>query len=189
MTAATSVEDHYGRGGLGGAILEGLRASGAQMDDLGVDDLAPVDHFHTRGKAATVELLQRASVDAAARVLDLGGGLDPVGLQGGARLRLLFTRAEISPFVGAQASYRTGGQLIERDGTLVGEVEPGPLVGALAGVDVATRKGGTALLGIGYTWPIGTRTTISPAATGFQRGWLGLTERGIALQLAVGQSF
>ncbi len=40
-----------------------------------VEDLAPIDHFHTRGKAATLELLRLASVHAGARVLDIGGGL------------------------------------------------------------------------------------------------------------------
>jgi SAM-dependent methyltransferase len=71
----TRVEEHYGRGGLGAAILDGVRATGARMDALSVEDLAPVDHFHTRGREATLELMRLAAIDAGARVLDVGGGL------------------------------------------------------------------------------------------------------------------
>jgi hypothetical protein len=75
MTSSTSVEEHYGRGGLRGAILNALRAAGAPIETLSVEDLAPIDHFHTRGKATTLEFLRLASVHAETRVLDVGDGL------------------------------------------------------------------------------------------------------------------
>jgi len=56
-SADTAVGEHYGRARLGSAILAALRIAGKDPDALTLDDLAPVDHFHTRGKESTVELL------------------------------------------------------------------------------------------------------------------------------------
>ncbi|MBI4590613.1 MAG: methyltransferase domain-containing protein [Candidatus Rokubacteria bacterium] len=70
-----SVNAHYGRGDLGGVILESLRAAGKEVDALTPDDLALVDQFHIRGKEATLELARLAGVERGMRVLDVGGGL------------------------------------------------------------------------------------------------------------------
>jgi ubiquinone/menaquinone biosynthesis C-methylase UbiE len=73
--APDAVGRHYARGDLGRAILEGLAAAGKRVEALVPDDLAPVDHFHTRGKAATLELAALAGLGREQRVLDVGGGL------------------------------------------------------------------------------------------------------------------
>jgi SAM-dependent methyltransferase len=65
----------YGRTGLGEAIVQALRASGKDPEALLPADLAPVDHFHTRGREATLELARRAAIARGARVLDVGGGI------------------------------------------------------------------------------------------------------------------
>jgi SAM-dependent methyltransferase len=75
MPSPSSVGEHYGRAGLGEAILGGLRAAGKDVERLTPDDLAPVDQFHTRGKEATLELARVAAIARGARVLDVGGGL------------------------------------------------------------------------------------------------------------------
>lgn len=78
MTAATPpqlIDQHYGRADLAAAILAAVRAAGKDPDALTIDDLAPVDQFHTRGKAATLELARRAGLRAGERVLDVGGGI------------------------------------------------------------------------------------------------------------------
>lgn len=69
------VDEHYGRRDLGEAILAGLRAAGKRFEAVTPDDLAPVDHFHVRGKAATLELARLAGVTRGLRVLDVGGGI------------------------------------------------------------------------------------------------------------------
>lgn len=71
----TSVGAHYGRAGLGDAILAALRGAGKDVDHLTIDDLAPLDQFHTRGKEATLELARLAGVTRETRVLDVGGGV------------------------------------------------------------------------------------------------------------------
>ena len=46
-------------------------------DTLTVDDLAPVDKFHIRGRTATEELIQWAQVRADHLLLDVGVPQDP----------------------------------------------------------------------------------------------------------------
>ncbi len=56
-------------------LLAALTAAGHNLDALQLADLAPLDQFHNRGRAATLELAQRAGLSAGQRILDLGGGL------------------------------------------------------------------------------------------------------------------
>ena len=70
-----SVENHYSLGGILDSILKALADMGKDVSQLTPIDLAPVDEFHIRGRAATVELASRASLTAGMRVLDVGCGL------------------------------------------------------------------------------------------------------------------
>ncbi len=69
------VESHYSLGGILDSILKALADMGKDVSQLTPIDLAPVDEFHIRGRAATVELASRASLTAGMRVLDVGCGL------------------------------------------------------------------------------------------------------------------
>ena len=71
----TSVSKHYTIDGLGDRILAALEAAGKDLQMLSVDDLAPVDEFHIRGRVATEELLQLAQVRPDQLLLDVGCGL------------------------------------------------------------------------------------------------------------------
>ncbi len=73
--ARSAVEAHYSRSDLGEEILSALRQAGKDPDHLTVDDLAPVDEFHTRQRAATVDLARLLDLTGAERVLDVGCGL------------------------------------------------------------------------------------------------------------------
>lgn len=79
MTDSTRVNEtvqaHYTRSGLGGLILAALEAAGKDLDRLTPEDLAPIDEFHIRGRAATLELARTARVDSTKRVLDVGSGI------------------------------------------------------------------------------------------------------------------
>jgi SAM-dependent methyltransferase len=70
MTAGYRVE-----GGLYEAIVDALRQSEKPLDQLTVEDLAPVDHFHARGFPATVELADKLRVRDSAHLVDIGCGL------------------------------------------------------------------------------------------------------------------
>jgi ubiquinone/menaquinone biosynthesis C-methylase UbiE len=61
--------------GLARAIFAALRAAGKDPLRPTLDDLAPLDEFHVRGRQATLELAAIAGIGPATRVLDVGSGL------------------------------------------------------------------------------------------------------------------
>jgi SAM-dependent methyltransferase len=70
-----AVQTHYARSDLGDAILAALERAGKDVNRLTPEDLAPIDEFHIRGRAATLELARAAGLDATKRVLDVGCGV------------------------------------------------------------------------------------------------------------------
>jgi SAM-dependent methyltransferase len=75
MGEDSDLVEHYGGGGLLGAIEAGLSELGKSPATATVDDLAPVDEFHIGGRSATVELSARLEVDSQTRLLDVGCGI------------------------------------------------------------------------------------------------------------------
>ena len=69
------VETHYTRSELGETILAALAKAGKDIDRLTPDDLAPVDEFHSRRRAATAELARLLAPTASDHVLDAGSGI------------------------------------------------------------------------------------------------------------------
>jgi SAM-dependent methyltransferase len=69
------VERHYDVGRLSGRIDEALRHAGLDPNRIDVDNLAPVDAFHIRGRASTEELIARLDLAAGSEVLDVGCGI------------------------------------------------------------------------------------------------------------------
>lgn len=70
-----AVAQHYSRGGLERQILDVLTTTGADLEHLDPDQLAPVDEFHIGGRSATVELADQLDLRPGLRVLDVGSGL------------------------------------------------------------------------------------------------------------------
>lgn len=70
-----AIQTHYARSDLGAAILGALEKAGKNTHRLTLEDLAPVDEFHIRGRAATLELARAAGLDASKHVLDIGSGI------------------------------------------------------------------------------------------------------------------
>lgn len=66
---------YTGTGSLVAAIGSALDAAGLDRATLRPADLAPVDEFHIRGRAATLEIAEALRLTADALVLDLGSGL------------------------------------------------------------------------------------------------------------------
>jgi ubiquinone/menaquinone biosynthesis C-methylase UbiE len=70
-----SIQGHYTRQDLGEAILAALTAAGKDINHLKLEDLAPVDEFHIRGREATLELASQLKLNSNHKVLDVGSGV------------------------------------------------------------------------------------------------------------------
>lgn len=69
------VSVHYGSWNLIDTIERALRDAGIDPAHVTVEQLAPIDNFHSFGSAGTVELARLAGVTAGQHVLDVGGGV------------------------------------------------------------------------------------------------------------------
>jgi ubiquinone/menaquinone biosynthesis C-methylase UbiE len=76
---AASIERHYTRTNLENTILNALQNSGKNIDQLSVDDLAPIDELHPLGREATANLasllIMYNSLSSSSHVLDVGSGI------------------------------------------------------------------------------------------------------------------
>lgn len=73
--ARSDVQDQYAHGALLEAIDSALDAAHGQSENPTLEDLAPVDGFHIRGREATRELLEHLSLPSGPSVLDVGCGI------------------------------------------------------------------------------------------------------------------
>jgi SAM-dependent methyltransferase len=69
------VSRHYGRGGLLERLLQALAQAATDIDHLTIDDLAPVDEFHSRRRLATEELARLLAPAGSDYVIDIGSGI------------------------------------------------------------------------------------------------------------------
>ena len=69
------VTAHYQKPALLDAIVEGLKRAGVDPDAPSLEDLAPVDEFHTAGRITTLKALDMTPIDAGMHVLDAGCGI------------------------------------------------------------------------------------------------------------------
>jgi ubiquinone/menaquinone biosynthesis C-methylase UbiE len=74
VSTIQQVERHYTPGDLVAAIREGLQRAGKDVASLTLEDLAPVDEFHVRGREATRELAAQLDLRPGLSVLDVGSG-------------------------------------------------------------------------------------------------------------------
>ncbi len=70
-----STAEHYTQRNLYESIIAALARMGKTPDQVTAEDLAPVDSFHIRGRAATLELGALAKLGPDDAVLDVGCGL------------------------------------------------------------------------------------------------------------------
>jgi SAM-dependent methyltransferase len=77
LSAVAVIERHYTRPNLENTILTALKNAGKDVEQLTVDDLAPIDEFHTRGREATANLASILSknLQSNSHVLDVGAGI------------------------------------------------------------------------------------------------------------------
>jgi SAM-dependent methyltransferase len=71
----TTVRDHYRATGLTDRLKGALRALGPDTERLTPQQLGALDHFHTRGLAATADLARIVGITRETSVLDVGSGV------------------------------------------------------------------------------------------------------------------
>jgi SAM-dependent methyltransferase len=74
-TSTSDLVNHYGGESFINRLESALREAGLGDRRLTPTDLAPLDQFHSRGLAATIELADAAKVKSGDAVVDIGSGL------------------------------------------------------------------------------------------------------------------
>jgi sarcosine/dimethylglycine N-methyltransferase len=75
MPSGMRVQDHYARTGITERVVAAIRAANGEDAPITPEALAPIDHFHGRGVAATEELARRLNPQPGDHVLDIGCGI------------------------------------------------------------------------------------------------------------------
>lgn len=75
MTDEHAISDHWAQGDVFARILAAMEAASIPREGLTVEALAPLDHFHARGFAATKELADLLPIAPDQRILDIGCGI------------------------------------------------------------------------------------------------------------------
>ena len=75
MSYEKTVSEHYTHGELLTAIQDSIIKLGKTIDDVSIDDLAPVDEFHIGGREATDHLLEQLNLSENDHIIDVGCGL------------------------------------------------------------------------------------------------------------------
>src|SRR5215813_3831881 len=75
MGSGNPVARHYGSGGIAERVIAALRAAKGPDAPLTPENLAPFDHFHGRGIAASEELAAQLQPQTGEHLLDIGSGI------------------------------------------------------------------------------------------------------------------
>ncbi len=115
MSQAANIVQHYGEHDLRDRLHAALMKAGLDDRTLTPAELAPLDQFHTRGMAATIELAQAAGILASSLVLDIGSGLGGPSRYLAAHFGCRVTGVDLSPsFVEAATYLATRAGLADR---------------------------------------------------------------------------
>lgn len=108
IDTTTKVREHYNSTGLVDRIKVALETTTPEDQPLTVSQLAPVDHFHTRGILATTELAEATGLSPSMQVLDLGCGIGGPARHFAATYGCTVVGVDLSPAFIEAATYLTG---------------------------------------------------------------------------------
>jgi SAM-dependent methyltransferase len=94
---ANPVARHYGSGGIAERVIAALRAAKGPDVPLTPENLAPYDHFHGRGVAATEELAAQLQPQPGEHLLDIGSGFGGPARWFAAKFGVHVTGVDLTP--------------------------------------------------------------------------------------------
>jgi sarcosine/dimethylglycine N-methyltransferase len=92
-----AVAEHYGSHGIAERVLAALREAKGADAPVTPDNLAPFDHFHGRGVAATQEIAAQLALQPGERVLDIGSGIGGPARWFAAKYDVQVTGVDLTP--------------------------------------------------------------------------------------------
>ena len=75
IASTNAVADYWTKGNTLNRILQALENAGVELEGISIADLAPIDQFHARGLAGTIDLANRLPIAAGQNLLDIGCGV------------------------------------------------------------------------------------------------------------------
>ena len=75
MVNKSDIETFWTRGDIHSRIHKAMSEAGLNDRKLDIEDLFPIDQYHARGIAATVDLGKRMPISENQRIIDIGCGL------------------------------------------------------------------------------------------------------------------
>lgn len=130
------VSTHYSTTNLIDAIRAALEKAGANPDAPDLDDLKPVDEFHTGGVEATDALIDQLSITPETRVLDIGCGIGGASRHVAARTGAHVRGVDLTPdFIAVAKALSAATDMADRTSFTTGSALDLPV--ADASVDLA----------------------------------------------------
>jgi cyclopropane fatty-acyl-phospholipid synthase-like methyltransferase len=110
-----AVAQHYGSAGIAERVLAAFRAANGPDAPVTPEALAPFDHFHGRGVAATQEIAAQLALQPGERVLDIGSGIGGPARWFAAKFEVHVTGVDLTPeFCAAAEALNTATGLADR---------------------------------------------------------------------------
>jgi ubiquinone/menaquinone biosynthesis C-methylase UbiE len=97
MPIQQDISTHYTHGDLVAAIRDGIEKLGKTIDNVTVDDLAPVDEFHVGGRQASEHFLDQLDLTPEKHSLDVGCGLGGPARFAASRYRCRVDGIDLTP--------------------------------------------------------------------------------------------
>jgi SAM-dependent methyltransferase len=92
-----AVERHYGSAGIAERVLAAFGAANGPDAPVTPEGLAPFDHFHGRGVAATQEIAAQLALRPGERILDIGSGIGGPARWFAAKFAVQVTGVDLTP--------------------------------------------------------------------------------------------
>ena len=97
MISKSDIEKFWTRGDIFSRVRQAMSESGLVNKDLEIEDLFPIDQYHARGIAATVDLGKRMPIKKNKRILDIGCGLGGPARYYAKEFECIITGIDITP--------------------------------------------------------------------------------------------